>query len=206
LLNSPCYNLTITVNSSDRWTPFFSVPRWYDAVASHCHLFSRDHDHVAETSRADHYRAPRRNCRIAPLAPTLDGWDDRCVPLSSKEGNAPAVLPLPSLACFRICQYRRSCFPLRLALANPPPAHPHCCFAHSPSKLCCHLHRRPIEEVGRRTREEPQPASPTMPQFVETLESLRWTLVSMYLCIVGGVCLLVVFHVHIHRPLPHELR
>jgi hypothetical protein len=28
----------------------------------------------------------------------------------------------------------------------------------------------------------------------------------MYLCIVGGVCLLVVFHVHIHRPLPHELR
>jgi hypothetical protein len=28
----------------------------------------------------------------------------------------------------------------------------------------------------------------------------------MYLCIVGGVCLLLVFHVHIHRPLPHELR
>jgi hypothetical protein len=27
-----------------------------------------------------------------------------------------------------------------------------------------------------------------------------------YLCIVGGVCLLLVFHVHIHRPLPHELR
>jgi hypothetical protein len=28
----------------------------------------------------------------------------------------------------------------------------------------------------------------------------------MYLFIVGGVCLLSVFHVHIHRPLPHELR
>jgi hypothetical protein len=41
LLNSPCYNLTITVNSSDRWTPFVSVPRWYDAVASPCHLFPR---------------------------------------------------------------------------------------------------------------------------------------------------------------------
>jgi hypothetical protein len=37
-------------------------------------------------------------------------------------------------------------------------------------------------------------------------ESLRWTLVAMYLCLVGGVCLLLVFHVHIHRPLPHELR
>jgi hypothetical protein len=68
LLNSPCYNLTVTVNSSDRWTPFVSVPRWYDVVASPCHLFPRDHDHVAETSRADHYRAPCGNRRIAPLA------------------------------------------------------------------------------------------------------------------------------------------
>jgi hypothetical protein len=100
LLNSPCYNLTVTVNSSDCWTPFFPVPRLYDVVASHCHLFSRYHDHVAETSRADHYRAPRRNRRIAPLAPTSDGWDGRCVPLSYKKGNPPAVLLLPSLACF----------------------------------------------------------------------------------------------------------
>jgi hypothetical protein len=45
-----------------------------------------------------------------------------------------------------------------------------------------------------------------MPQFVETLESLCWTLVVMYLFIVVGVCLLLVFHVHIHRPLPHKLR
>jgi hypothetical protein len=45
-----------------------------------------------------------------------------------------------------------------------------------------------------------------MPQFVEMLEPLRCTLVAMYLCIVGGVCLLLVFHVHIHRLLPHELR
>jgi hypothetical protein len=34
-----------------------------------------------------------------------------------------------------------------------------------------------------------------MPQFVEMFESLRWTLAAMYLCIVGGVCLLLVFHV-----------
>jgi hypothetical protein len=44
-----------------------------------------------------------------------------------------------------------------------------------------------------------------MAQFVEMFESLRWTLVAMYLCIVSGVCLLLVFDVHIHRSLPHEL-
>jgi hypothetical protein len=41
---------------------------------------------------------------------------------------------------------------------------------------------------------------------MEMFESLYWTLVAMYLCIIGGVCLLLVFHVHIHRSLPHELR
>jgi hypothetical protein len=147
LLNSRCYNLTILINSSDRWTPFFSAPRWYDAIASHCHLFSRDHDHVAETSRADHYRAPCGNRRIASLVPTPVGWDNRCAPLSYKKGNPPAVFPLPSLACFRICQYRRSCFPLRLALANPPLAHLCCCSAHSPSKLCKRLRQQPPKEV-----------------------------------------------------------
>jgi hypothetical protein len=45
-----------------------------------------------------------------------------------------------------------------------------------------------------------------MDQFVEMFESLRWTLVAMYLCIVGGIFLLLVFHVHIQRLLPHELR
>jgi hypothetical protein len=44
-----------------------------------------------------------------------------------------------------------------------------------------------------------------MPQVVEMFEPLRWTLVVMYLCIVGGLFLLLVFRVHIHRPLPHEL-
>jgi hypothetical protein len=48
--------------------------------------------------------------------------------------------------------------------------------------------------------------SSTMSQIVEMFESLRWTLVAMYLYIVGEICLLLVFHVHIHRPLPHELR
>jgi hypothetical protein len=40
----------------------------------------------------------------------------------------------------------------------------------------------------------------------EELESVRWTLLGMYLCIVGGLCLLLAVHVHIHRPLPHERR
>jgi hypothetical protein len=101
LLSSPCYNLTVTVNSSDRWTPFVSAPRWYDAVALPCHLFSRDHDHVTETSRANLYRAPCGNRRIALLAPTADSWDDHCAPLSYKKGNPPAVLLLPRLAEFR---------------------------------------------------------------------------------------------------------
>jgi hypothetical protein len=45
-----------------------------------------------------------------------------------------------------------------------------------------------------------------MAQFVEMFGPLRWMLVGMYLCIVSGVCLFLVFHVHIHHPLPHELR
>jgi hypothetical protein len=88
-LNSCCYNLTIPINSSDRWTTFFSAPRWYDAAASPCHLFTRDHDHVAKTSRVDYYRAPCGNRRIAPLVPTSDGWDDRCAPLSYKRETLP---------------------------------------------------------------------------------------------------------------------
>jgi hypothetical protein len=87
LLNSPYYNPTVTVSSSDRWTPFFSVPQWYDAVATLCHLFSRGNNHVIETSRVDHYRAPCGHRRIAQLVPTLVGWDDHCVPLSYKKGK-----------------------------------------------------------------------------------------------------------------------
>jgi hypothetical protein len=41
-----------------------------------------------------------------------------------------------------------------------------------------------------------------MAPFLEMFESLRWTLVGMYLRITDGICLLLVFHVHIHRPLP----
>jgi hypothetical protein len=45
-----------------------------------------------------------------------------------------------------------------------------------------------------------------MTKLLEEFESLRWMLVRMYLCIIGGIYLLIVVHVHIHRPLPHEWR
>jgi hypothetical protein len=41
---------------------------------------------------------------------------------------------------------------------------------------------------------------------LEEFESLRWTLVGMYLCIADGILLLVAVHVHIHRPLRHDWR
>jgi hypothetical protein len=45
-----------------------------------------------------------------------------------------------------------------------------------------------------------------MTQSLEEFESLRWTLIGMYLCIAGGIYLLLVVRVHIHRLLPHERR
>jgi hypothetical protein len=45
-----------------------------------------------------------------------------------------------------------------------------------------------------------------MTQPSEEIETLRWTLIGMYLYIVGGLRLLLAVHVHIHRPLPHERR
>jgi hypothetical protein len=45
-----------------------------------------------------------------------------------------------------------------------------------------------------------------MTQSSEEIETLCWTLVGTYLCIVGGICVLLAVHVHLHRPLPHERR
>jgi hypothetical protein len=45
-----------------------------------------------------------------------------------------------------------------------------------------------------------------MTQSSEEFETLRWTLVGMYLYVIGGICLLLAVHVHLHRPLPHERR
>jgi hypothetical protein len=72
-------------------------------------------------------------------------------PLGYKKGNPSAMLPLPSLAKFRARQCRRSCFPLRLVLANPPLAHLCRCSAHSPSKLFSFLRRQPPKEAWNKT-------------------------------------------------------
>jgi hypothetical protein len=90
-------------------------------------------------------------------------------------------------------------------LANPPLAH-FCHFRPLPEQVVCRLRRQPPEEAQKKTERRTPTFIADMAQFVEMFESLHWTLVAMYLYIVGGVCLLLVFHVHIHRPLPHELR
>jgi hypothetical protein len=140
-------------------------------------------------------------------SPTSVGWDERCVLLNYKKGNSSAVLPLPSSACFRARQCRPSCFSLRLVLVNPPIAHLRCCSppTHQASYFAVFIDNLQ-KKLGRRPGEEPRPTSLTMPRFVEMFEPLRWTIVVMYLCIVGGACLLLIFHLHIHRPLPHKLR
>jgi hypothetical protein len=140
----------------DYWTPFVSVPRWYDAVASPCHLFSRDHDHVIETSRADPYRAPCGNRWIAPRAPTSVGWDDRCVPLGYKKEKPFRGVAIAKSRRVRVRQCHHSYFSLRLVLANPLLVHLCCCFTHSPSKLVSRLRRPPPEEARRRPKEEPR--------------------------------------------------
>jgi hypothetical protein len=124
-------------------------------VVSPCHLFSRDHDHVVETSRADRHRAPCGNRRIALLVPTSVGWDDRCVRGAVKGRNPPAVLPLPSLACSRIRQSHHPYFFLLASFGRTTTSPPLPCSTHSPSKLVSRLRQPPPEEARGRPKEEP---------------------------------------------------
>jgi hypothetical protein len=125
-------------------------------VASPFHLFSRDHDHVVETSRADRYRAPCGNRRIASLVPTSVGWDDRCVPLGyikekpfrgvaiakSRLLSSSTVSPLLFFPPASFCQPATS---PSLLLLRPPA-----------EQAVSRLRRPPPEEVRRRPKEEPQ--------------------------------------------------
>jgi hypothetical protein len=126
--------------------------------------------------------------------------------LRYKKGNPSAVCYCQVSPIFELDIAAALVFPLRLVFGQP---------ATSPSPLLLHplieqavllssltTSRRSSKKTERRT---PAPSS-TMAQFVDMFESLYWMLAAMYLCIVGGVCLLLVFHVHIHCPLPHELR
>jgi hypothetical protein len=73
-----------------------------------------------------------------------------------------------------------------------------------PSKMFSRVRPRRRGEAQSRPKERIQGKLPPMTPSSEELESFRWTLIGMYLCIVGGICLLLAVHVHIHRPLPHE--
>jgi hypothetical protein len=165
----------------------------------------RGHDHVAETSRADHYRAPCCHHRIALLVLTSVGWDDRCVPLRYKGGALPRGCHYQVSPAFELDNAGALCFSLQLVFGQPATSSPLPLLRHSPSKLFRRLCRQPPEEARKKTERRTPTFIVDMAQFVEMFESFHWTLVAMYLYIVGGVCLLLVFHVHIHRPLPHEL-
>jgi hypothetical protein len=77
-------------------------------------------------------------------------------------------------------------------------------FRSSPSKLFSRFRSRRREEAQEQTESRNQSKLPPITPPLEELESFHWTLLGMYLCIVGGLCLLIAVHVHIHRPLPHE--
>jgi hypothetical protein len=130
------------------------VPRWYDVVASPCHLFSRDHDHVVETSRADRYRAPCGNSWIAPLVPTSVGWDDHCVPLGYKKEKAFRGVANAKSRLLSSSTVSPLLFFLQLVLANQLLAQLRCCSTHSLNKLVSRLRRPPLEEARRRPKEE----------------------------------------------------
>jgi hypothetical protein len=123
-----------------------------------------------------------------------------------KRGTLPRCCHCQDSPAFELDSVAALVFPLWLVFGLPATSPSPLLLRHSPSKLFSHLHRQPPEEAWKEIERRTPAASPSMPQIVEMFESLRWTLAAMYLCIVGGVCLLLVFHVHIHRPLPHELR
>jgi hypothetical protein len=68
------------------------------------------------------------------------------------------------------------------------------------------LRPRRQEEAWKWTGSRTQAKLTPMTQSSEEFETLRWTFLGVYLCIVGGICLLLAIHVHIHRSLPHERR
>jgi hypothetical protein len=97
------------------------VTRWYDAVASPSHLFSRDHDHVVETSRADHYRAPCGKCRIAPLALPQSVGMTVAFRRTIKRETLLRCFHCQVSPAFELNRVAAFLF-LRLALVNPPPS------------------------------------------------------------------------------------
>jgi hypothetical protein len=59
-------------------------------------------------------------------------------------------------------------------------------------------------------QEEVQEKNPTldhsMAHSLEMFDSVLWSLVALYICFALQFLVVLVFHVYIHRPLPHERR
>jgi hypothetical protein len=71
------------------------------------------------------------------------------------------------------------------------------------------VHWRSVPTSQKRSsRREPQEGvdltSPTMDHFLEMFGSMCWTIVGLYVCFVFQFLMVLVFHVYIHRLLPHE--
>jgi hypothetical protein len=78
-------------------------------------------------------------------------------PLRYKKGNPSTVLPLPSLACFRARQCRRSCFPLRLVFGQPATS-PFLSFSPTPRASCLPS----SSTTSRRSSEEDREKNPNL--------------------------------------------
>jgi hypothetical protein len=167
----------------------------------HSATFFRNHTHNAETSRADHCRA---SCCLHQIPGRVN---DRCNPATAIKGEAL----LPRTAGTKASYLSK--LGITTSLVVPPASlgHP----ATSPSipsvpslaKQAVHpsstATSRRSSEVDRR---KDSSQANTHDSVLGIVRVIRWTLIGMYLYIVGRICLLLVVHVHILRPLPHEWR
>jgi hypothetical protein len=151
-------------------------------------IFSRNHDHVAKTSRADHCRAP-----CYSTSPTI-----KRKPFVNTSNTKPHILPSSTSPSLFVL--------LRLVFgqhATSPPF-PSAQFlaeqAVPPSLL---MVRIGSSEVGRRKNSSHAATHDSVHGGVRVASLDVGRDVSF---IASGIRLLLVFHVHIHRPLPHEGR
>jgi hypothetical protein len=144
---------------------------------------------------------------VLPPPDASGSLDDRCSPAVTIK-RKPLVNTASTKSC--ILSSSTSPSPLVLPLASVWPTYH---YPISPVRSIPHRASYPSiftkdvgKKLGSRSGEELKSVLRAMTPILEVFEMLRWTLVGMYLCITGGICLLLAFHVHIHRSLPHERR
>jgi hypothetical protein len=144
------------INSSNRWTPSFLVPQWYDAVASPYHLFFS----WPRSRRRDLTGRPLSSPVLPPPDRSTDPylswfWMTIAIPWRHKGkpsrsfAIAKSHLPLSSTV--------PSLFVLSPAnFGQPPPARLYRLFRSSMSKLSLHLCRQPPEEARKKIKRRNQ--------------------------------------------------